>query len=217
MNVNFDKITLKKDLTFSEIEMYARIVAQNAFVSISGDAPEAFQQIYLPTHAERALVGLFYSKLVDGLILIPEAEEDTPDYPDYIDNIELYSFFIKNRSYVSSIEMYAGEIIEYEKQTRIHSFPAIETSICEYLKKEIKKLKAESKTAREMESLAKAQAEKVENSNKVEAKFTPEEQADIIKKMSELNFDQEKLAEHMTKYGLKSDVDIKNSRQVNLS
>ncbi|MCD2492487.1 hypothetical protein LQE92_07560 [Lacrimispora sp. NSJ-141] len=214
MNVNFDKIMLKKNLTFSEIEMYARIVAQNAFVSISGDTPENHQQIYLPTQAERALVGLFYSKLTDGLILIPEDGEESPDYPDYIDNIELYGFFIKNRSLVSSIEMYAGEMIEYEKQTQIHSFPAVEACICEYLKREIKKLKAENKAVKEMERLAKAQAEKVENSNKVEAKFTLEEKADIIKKMSELNFDLEKLAEHMTKYGLKSNTDINTKKQV---
>lgn len=87
--------------------------------------------------------------------------------------------------------------VEHIKDQIVHKqdFSVIETKMLELLAKESEKLDMEIKENKYNDKLVKAQLEQIEYANKVAEYVTPEEQAEITRKMADSNFDLEKVGE----------------------
>lgn len=184
--MNFDDIYLKPYISDEDFNRYVMLVFQNYFDSDTGE--------YTP-YAARAVLRYGFARYC--LFGVPEEAS----YTDIMNSQQILSQFHDSAAagIINEVKEMAKDMAEYEKQQRLqYSSPAIEL-LETFLQKEIERKEQEielSKAAEKMNitqsRLNKAQAEALEYQNNVNNYFTPEEQANLIRKMDTTDLDMDK-------------------------
>lgn len=159
---------------------------------------------YVPYFYEMAIEIAFVKYLIDGL----EFDEDEDIYDAVYNDTEITELLdiLKSDRDVLSILEIVKDKLEYEKQMVINNnkvifesivrnSDSIENKVKEILDKETKRIVAETKALRSAERLSKEQIKQLEYANNVNEQFTPEETAEITRKMADVNFDPSSIAD----------------------
>ena len=171
-----------------------------------------------------ATITLIATNLIDGI----EFEEDDDIYEIVNSDEELLDVVnrFKNSPDGFFIEEEVKELLDFRKQEVLNNNASIfnhilndensiENKVKEILDKESKRIIAETKALQSAELLSRAQKEQVEYMNKVNEYMTPEETAELTRKMTESNFDPYSVAEVVTEKYLNSEKHKQNMVKLN--
>jgi len=178
------ELNVKEKLSVSE---YLRFV--NGLVDINFNGTE-----YRPDYATIYTNAIIADNCIDGV----EIEEITLDVAEEIEaNEDLIEKVkkVKDTDYYRNAVYDSSARVEFAKQMAVSNNSAIEMKLMEILEKEADKLEQEIKTNDYAEKLVKVQTEQIEYANKVQEQFSPEEQAEITRKMADSDFDMNKVAD----------------------
>ncbi len=179
--MNIDNIRINNRLSFADHKAYVRFVADAYF-----DTDESTgEKIYAPENARMALFLGFVRFCVDGIQF-----DDSETYDACLNDDYLYSEFLSNehKGAVYAAASDASDIAEFEKQRLLAASAPFNSMITTILEEYEKLLAAQTR-------LHELQIQKEDYAVKTMALLSPEENAQLNKKMLAMDFDGEKLAE----------------------
>lgn len=184
--MDYNDLTVKRNITDDDFNRYVLTVAQNYF-SADGD--------YTPYAAREALYYGFAKYCV-------ETGNADLTYEEIKESNELHKLFEENKNlpYINEVKDMAKDMAEYEKQQRIYSPIIAHLSVL--LSKETERINAEltlnlaaQEVAKAEKRLNNAQAEALEYQNEVNLQISPDEQASLIRRFGDAEFDIDKWTE----------------------
>lgn len=179
--MNIDNIRINNRLSFADHKAYVRFVADAYFETEETSG----EKIYAPENARMALFLGFVRFCVKGIHF-----EDGESYDTCLNDDLLYAEFLENehKGAVYEVSADAADIADFEKQRLLAASAPFNSMITTILEEYEKLLAAQTQ-------LHELQIQKEEYAVKTMNLLSPEENAQLNKKMLAMDFDGEKLAE----------------------
>lgn len=218
-----DNIQIKNKINFKDIANAVEMTVNGVFVDDKFLGEYGYLS-YAPYLYERTLFTALVKNFVSGLSF----KKGENIYHSIINDKEVTALkdTLMSLKETKLVEKYVAQKLEFKKQevlnintaiyqNLLNKNDSIETKLKEILDKESQRLDVETKAIKSTELLAREQTKQIEYANKVNEFLSPEEYAQITKKMSDSNFDPYQIAEIVTKKYLDSNTYKENL--VNLS
>lgn len=217
-----NNVRIKEDITIKDKANTIECIVDGCFM----ENPEigSGYMDYVPYFYDMVEEIAFAKYLIEGL----EFDKDENIYDTiHSDQEVMYLIDCLKKDYkVLRLLSVVDNKLEFEKQlivnnnraifeSIIRNSDSIENKVKEILDKESKRIDMETKALKATEFLSKEQARQIEYANKVNEHFSPEETAELTRKMADANFDSSSIANAISEKYFKSEKHADNVKSIN--
>lgn len=216
-----NNVRIKENITITDKANTIEYIVDGCFI----ENPEigSGYMDYVPYFYDMVKEVAFAKYLIEGL----EFEKDEDVYDAIHSDQEVMHLIdcLKTDNNILLILSTVKDKLEFEKQIVINNnrvifesiarnSDAIENKVKEILDKESKRIDMETKALKTAEFLSKEQARQIEYANKVNEHFSPEETAELTRKMADANFDSSSIANAISEKYFKSEKHADNVKSI---
>lgn len=205
-----DKVDIKENITDYDKANVIDFVT-SFIVGVYGDTGEKY---YRPYYMRIAMTTAIAKYLIDGV----EFDENENIYVSAIEDNEvgnLVKMFMENHEEeMGFITSALEDTIEFRKQCVIHENPDIDEEVLEILTVASEAIQKEKQANELALNTLELQNKLLEYQNKVQEQFTPEETAELTRKMADSDFDVSKIGEVIAEKYFASDAHVDKLEEV---